>query len=147
MTFVKLNNQPLAKSIQGNFGDLFNDFEQTFQSLLQTSGVAQSVPVNIVETAEGYHLELLAPGRVKEQFSILVENQQLVISYKVADQEKQELKHVRKEFTIGQFRRSFNLSDAVNTNDIQAKYEAGVLKVYLPKKEEAKPVNKQITIS
>lgn len=146
MTFLKLNNQPVAKTFQGSFGDLFNEFENTINHLVQPPAIAGNVPANVVENTDGFHMELMAPGRVKEKFNLQVEKNLLTISYEAPVAEKLEVKQIRKEFSTGSFKRSFNLSDAINTNDIQAKYEDGLLKVFLPKKEEAKPVNKQITV-
>ncbi|MEL4474616.1 Hsp20/alpha crystallin family protein, partial [Shewanella algae] len=55
-------------------------------------------------------------------------------------------KTIRKEFTYRSFKRSFSVDDKINTENIQARYEDGVLKVLLPKKDEVKVAPKQITI-
>ncbi|MBC7587191.1 MAG: Hsp20/alpha crystallin family protein, partial [Chitinophagaceae bacterium] len=44
------------------------------------------------------------------------------------------------------FKRSFTLDDKVNADGIQAKYENGVLQLFIPKKEEVKVAPKEITI-
>ncbi|MNL53906.1 Acid shock protein [compost metagenome] len=106
-----------------------------------------TVPVNIHETADGYHLELNAPGRNKEDFKVNVENGLLTISYeKKETTEDKTYKTIRREFNFRSFKRSFNLDEKINADAIQARYENGVLKVFLPKKEEVKLSPKEISI-
>ncbi|HEY2728015.1 MAG TPA: Hsp20 family protein, partial [Parafilimonas sp.] len=52
----------------------------------------------------------------------------------------------RREFNFTSFKRSFRVDDVINIEAIQAKYEDGVLKLYLPKKEEVKALPKEINI-
>jgi HSP20 family protein len=103
--------------------------------------------VNIHETTEGYHVELNAPGRNKEDFKINVENGLLTISYEKKEEvENKDYKTLRREFKYNSFKRSFSLDEKVNAEAIQAKYENGVLKLFLPKKDEVKVAPKEITI-
>ncbi|MES2329551.1 MAG: Hsp20/alpha crystallin family protein [Bacteroidota bacterium] len=89
-----------------------------------------------------------APGRNKEDFKINLDNGLLTISFeKKEEAENKEYKTIRKEFSFRSFKRSFNLDDKINTAGIQAKYENGVLKVYLPKKEEVAVAPQQIAIN
>lgn len=130
------------------FGNLFDDFFNQFPSSwgkdVQT---LSSVPVNIHETKEGYHIEMNAPGRNKEDFQINLEDGLLTISFeKKEETEKKEYKTIRKEFSYQSFTRSFSVDDKIDTAGIQAKYENGVLKLYLPKKEEIIATPKQISI-
>ncbi|HSK12279.1 MAG TPA: Hsp20/alpha crystallin family protein [Phnomibacter sp.] len=146
MTLVKVNNRPALKTWNGLVNELFNDLEQSFAPLAPAAN--RNWPaVNIIENADGYHAELLAPGRNKANFSIAIENDQLVVAY---DAEKTETpadwKQVRKEFTLGNFRRTFALDGSVDANGIQAKYEDGILKIFLPKKPELKPATRTIEI-
>jgi HSP20 family protein len=125
--------------------EIFNTLPQSWgRDSRQDSPVA---PANIHETAEGYHLELLVPGRSKEDFKVSIEKGLLTISFdKKEEAEKTEYKTIRREFKFNNFKRSFNLDEKVNAEGIQAKYENGVLKFYLPKKEEVKVTPKEITI-
>ena len=105
-------------------------------------------PVNINETNEAYHLELSAPGRSKEDFSINIDNGLLTIGFEKKEENKtDEYKTIRKEFSFKSFKRTFNLDERIDTTGIQAKYEGGVLKLYLPKKEQAKENAKTIIVS
>ena len=140
MTLVKLNNRPVP-----GFSGLFNEFFSEFPSLNTESNSA--VPVNVSETADAYHLELSAPGRNKEDFSVSIENGLLTIGYEKKEEAKNEgVKSVRREFTYKSFKRSFSLDEKIDAENIQAKYENGLLIFHLPKKEQAKEVKKQISI-
>jgi len=128
------------------FDELFNQFPATWGKDAH-SGFS-TIPANIHETKDGYHVELSAPGRNKEDFKINLDNGLLTISFeKKEEAENKEYKTIRKEFSFRSFKRSFNLDDKINTGGIQAKYENGVLKLYLPKKEEAAVAPQQIAIN
>ena len=142
MTLIKVNNN--GHKVLSNFVDEF------FQGFPAAPGRDENFafpPVNIHETAEAYHLELSAPGRNKEDFKISVDNGQLTIGFESKEETKsEEYKTIRKEFSFRSFKRSFNLEDRIDAGGIQAKYENGVLKLYLPKKAEVKESAKQISI-
>lgn len=107
-----------------------------------------SVPaVNIKETDTGFVLELAAPGKKKEDFSIEIDHQVLTISSedKTENEEKESNgRYTRREYSFRSFSRSFTLPQSVNTDHIQAHYQDGVLLVQLPKKEEALPKPKRL---
>jgi len=142
MTLIKVNNN--GHKVLSNFVDEF------FQGFPAGPGRDESFafpPVNIHETAEAYHLELSAPGRNKEDFKISADNGQLTIGFENKEETKsEEHKTIRKEFSFRSFKRSFNLEDRIDAGGIQAKYENGVLKLFLPKKAEVKESAKQISI-
>src|SRR5579872_7210129 len=142
MTLVKVNNNG-HKSLTS----FVDEFFQGFPAGLSREESFGFPPVNVHETAEAYHLELAAPGRTKEDFKLTVDNGQLVVSFEKKEETKTEdYKTIRKEFSFKSFKRSFDLDDQVDANGIQAKYENGVLKLLLPKKEQAKESAKQISI-
>lgn len=131
------------------FFNLIDDWFQEFPAKVQrdVASTLQSVPVNIIETSEGYHLEVYAPGRNKDEFNVNVEKDLLTISYEhKATEQAENLKVVRREFNQYSFKRSFSLDEKVDENGIQAKYEDGLLKLFLPKKEVVTIQPKQIAI-
>lgn len=78
-----------------------------------------------------------APGRNKADFTISLEKGLLTIGYeKKEETPDKETSTIRREFSLNSFKRSFSIDEKINTNGIQAKYENGLLKIYLPKKEE-----------
>lgn len=106
--------------------------------------------VNIKETDEDFRIEVAAPGMDKKDFNIHLENNQLTISSERKNETSEvEDYYMRKEFSYQSFQRTFNLSEnLVDSDRINAKYIDGVLRISLPKKEEAKPKPaKQIKIS
>jgi HSP20 family protein len=145
MPHVNFNNNNSGHKILSNLVDeLFYEIPAT----LGREWNSAFPPVNIYETKDAYHLELSAPGRSKEDFTLNIENGLLTISFEKKEEAKTEdYKTVRKEFSFKGFKRSFNLDERIDTATIQAKYENGVLKLYLPKKEQSKESSKTIIVS
>ena len=101
--------------------------------------------VNIKETDTSFGIELAAPGKKKEDFNIEIDHNVLTISSEnKSEKEETEGKYTRKEFSYSSFRRAFTLPETVNTENINATYENGVLHVALPKREEALPKPKRL---
>ena len=93
---------------------------------------------------------MAAPGFEKKDFKIELLNNLLTISSEkqVETETKEGQQFTRQEFSYQSFSRSFTLPNTVEGEKIQAKYENGILKVAIPKKEEAKPKPvKQIEIN
>ncbi len=104
---------------------------------------------NVSETKDVFLLALAAPGFEKENFSLQIEKDLLTITgQRVSNTEEEtDRKFLRKEFSNENFKRSFNLPQTVNKEDIAAVYTNGVLNVTLPKKEEVKPLVKNIEVA
>lgn len=106
--------------------------------------------VNIKESADDFEVELAAPGFEKKDFNIELNHDLLTISSekKVENETKDGQQFARREFSYQSFSRSFTLPNTADSDKIKAKYENGILKVSIPKREEAKPKPpKQIAIS
>lgn len=137
MTLVKQN----YRNLNNLFDEFFNNVPAAWNKDLNVP------PVNVHETNDAFHLELQAPGLNKEDFKISAEKGLLTISYEQkSSAEESEFKTLRREFAQRSFKRSFSVDDKINADEIKAKYDAGVLKLYLPKKEEVKVQPKQIEI-
>ena len=136
---------PLNRNLNVVFDEFFNALPQNWgRDFKETGHVA---PTNIHETKDGYHLELLVPGRKKEDFKVNIENKILTISFeKPVETENKDYKTIKREFDFKNFKRSFNLDEKIKAEAIQAKYENGVLKFFLPKVEEVKVAATQISI-
>lgn len=142
MTLVKFNNQ-----FPRTFNSIFHDMLNEFPVVNSKDWNSNIPPVNIAETTNAYHLELSVPGRDKEDFNVNVEKGLLTISFEKKEETKNEdVKSVRREFSYESFKRSFTLDDKIDAEKIEAKYENGLLKFLLPKKEQAKETTKQISI-
>jgi HSP20 family protein len=93
---------------------------------------------NVSETDKEYKIELAIPGFKKEEVKINLENEILIVSAESkTEKEEKTKKFTRKEFSYGSFSRSFQLPKVANSDKIQAKYEDGLLKLEIAKKEEA----------
>tara|TARA_R110002050_G_scaffold77282_7_gene164921 strand:- start:4011 stop:4463 length:453 start_codon:yes stop_codon:yes gene_type:complete len=97
--------------------------------------------VNIKEDHDGFEVEVAVPGFDKKDFKIDLNNSLLTISSekKMDDETKEGQQFTRREFSYQSFSRSFTLPQTVESDKIVAKYENGILKVNIPKKEEVKP--------
>lgn len=137
MTLVKF--KPFAPS-QYVFGDLF---EELFNNFLKdetgiTSVRSAKPAVNILEEQERYVLELAVPGIKKEDIDIKIEDKQLIISSSKENKDEETKENfLRMEYNFESFKRVFSLPDTVNSNEINAEYTDGILKLNLKKKEEA----------
>jgi HSP20 family protein len=147
-----MSTQALTKaseSMPAFFSDFFKPWNEWLDNGRNPFGRVLSVPaVNITETANDYYVSLAVPGLKKDDFKIDVEGNTLTISSEKEERkEEKEKKFTRKEYNYSSFCRSFTLPDEINKEKIEAKYEDGVLKLVLPRKEEAKKtVSKQIAV-
>jgi len=134
MSLVRFSNQ--YPSLFDHFlnNDLFNWSNRNYSDTTLPS-------VNIKEDSEGYEVEVAAPGFGKEDFKIELNNNVLTISSeKQEDNETKEgQSFTRREFSYQSFNRSFALPTTVESDKITAKYNNGILKISIPKKEEVKP--------
>jgi HSP20 family protein len=96
----------------------------------------RSLPAaNIKETDKSFEVELAAPGFIKKDFSLAIENSYLTVSAeKREEKEQKENNYTRKEFGYESFSRSFNLPANTTEEDINARYEDGILKLSIAKK-------------
>jgi HSP20 family protein len=140
MTLTKRNGN-LIPSIPTFFDDFLNR-DIADWNRLNYSGSGTSLPaVNIKETKDAFEVEMAAPGMTKKDFTIEVDGNQLTISAERNNQseEKEGERFTRREFSYQSFERSFTLSkEVVDGEKIKARYEDGVLRLVIPKKEEAK---------
>lgn len=118
--------------------DIFNrDLPSVFNSNFNTGITLPKV--NIKEADDSFMVEMAVPGLKKSDFRIDLDNQLLSISTeRNEEQEEKEGNYTRREFGYSSFKRSFTLPESVNEEEINATYNEGILKIHLPKKEEAK---------
>jgi len=95
--------------------------------------------VNIYETNDEFVLVVNLPGVLRDDLKVKVEKDSLTIFGKI-DYDKQINKNfILNELEIGNYYRKFNISDSVNQEKIEAKYDNGQLIVNLAKNEKIKP--------
>ncbi|MBK8608548.1 MAG: Hsp20/alpha crystallin family protein [Chitinophagaceae bacterium] len=145
MTLVKVNN-PINKTFDGLMNELFNDLPVSFGKTIRED-VLHFPPANIVEKADAYQIEMAVPGLEKKDFEVKLDGKVLTISAeKKTETAAENEKMIRKEFGYKSFKRSFTLDEKIDAAKIAARYENGILKLELPKKEEVKNEAKAIVI-
>ena len=137
MNLVRFNNSPFA--MPSVFDDFFNETQENKSVRPAT---------NIIDREDEIEILLALPGIKKSEIEIDVEKDVLSISsVKKEETEIKEENYARKEFSFSSFSRSFMIPDTVNADKIKAKYEDGVLRLTMPKREEHKSITKKISIS
>jgi HSP20 family protein len=145
MSIIKSKDATAVPSLFSDFfsTDFFNDdfFQRPVTKWLPAA--------NVKESPSAFQVELSAPGMAKEDFKIEVHDDVLNIEgNKEEEKEEANERYTRKEFRTTSFVRSFRLPQNIVSDKIDAKYENGILKLVLPKREEAKTIGpKQVKIS
>lgn len=144
MSLIKFNGNS-TNSLSTGFNDIFESiFKDTFYSDRMMSRVPA---VNVYETEDHYEIEMAAPGLNKEDFNIKLDKNLLTVSVEQQNQEVKENKQYnRREFSYSSFVRSFALPESADDAQIEAKYNNGVLRILVVKKEEAKQLPRKIEI-
>ena len=131
-------------SIQDEINRMFDDFGGNREG---ETGISKIYPASdIVENKDSFVISVELPGLKKEDVKVTLQNNMLTISgeKKVESETKEHTFH-RVERTYGSFFRSFEMPVPVDSGKIQADFKDGILKINLPKQEEAKP--REIAIS
>ena len=144
--------------MSGLFGeDLFDDFWgfptselANIDKQLYGKHAQNLMKTDVHENEEDYEMDMDLPGFKKDQISVKLENGYMTISAsKDHDTEKKDHhgRIIRQERYSGAMQRSFYVGDLVKTEDVKAKFEDGVLRLSIPKKElQALPANNTIAI-
>lgn len=127
----------------GMLPSVFDDFMKPWNEWFDNGGLMGrmlTVPaVNITENKDEYLLSVAVPGMKKEDFNVDIEGNLLTISAEMENKkEEKDAKMTKQEYNYSSFSRTFTLPDEVKKEKIEAKYEEGVLKLSLPKQEEAR---------
>ena len=126
------------------FGEnLFNDDWMNFgfpevDKALYGKHAAHEMKTDVRQTDSGYEVDIDLHGFKKDEIDVQLDNGYLSISAaKGLDKEEKdkEGKYIRKERYAGSMSRSFYVGDAITEDDIKAKYESGILRLSIPKKE------------
>ena len=104
---------------------------------------------NIAETDKEFTIDLAAPGLTRKDFKLESDNHILTVSAEKRDEKEDEAEgYSRREYSYNSFSRSFTLPENVKEDKIDAKYQDGVLKIIVPKKEASPKKNKkQISVA
>lgn len=140
----------LAPSIFG-MNDLFDDFGDVFEfspAFRKQVAATRNISSDIKELADGYQIEMELPGFAKEEVKAQLKDGYLTITAEHSVENKEEnneegqkkeaVKYIRRERYYGKCQRSFFVGKNVTEEDINAKFENGILTMYVPK-EVKKP--------
>ncbi len=128
------------------------DMRRTMDRLMEGSYPGSEVgqqsfgmPMDVCETQDAYEIEAALPGIKPEDVDVTLDQNTLTIrgETKVDDDQDDKNYHLR-ERRYGTFTRSITLPSNIQSDAINATYEDGILKLHLPKAEEARPKRIQI---
>jgi len=126
------------------------DIERRIGAVLGVNKPVQKVEsftpaVNEKVDEKGYYLEIDLPGVKKEDIDISVNEGILTITGERKLEKKEEKEnYTRIESFFGRFERAFKLPPDADLDNVEAKYENGVLKIFIPRKQ--KPEGKKIEV-
>lgn len=147
MTNVKSNGVPFERTLTSLFDDFFTEVPALLKTDVKQPNYRGHAPVNISETEDAYLIDVVAPGYEKTDFKINLDKNILSISAENKTEATSENnKNLRKEFHLRSFKRTFTIDHTIDTEQIEAKYVNGILKVSLNKKEKEKAASKDIEI-
>lgn len=139
-TLMKRNGTSAYPSLFGDFPgrglfDLLDDF-----GIGRATDSVTLPRVNIVETGTDYRVEMAVPGMKKEDFRVELDHKTLIIQGERSQEQEADTNgtYTRREFSYSAFRRSFDLPNTVESEGIEATYEDGILRLVVPKREEAR---------
>ena len=105
---------------------------------------------DVRETEDSYELDVDLPGFKKDEVNVELKNGYLTIQAAKGldkDQTDKKGKYIRQERCAGACSRTFYVGDDIEEDDIKAKFEDGVLKIAVPKKQEQPKLEEKKTIS
>lgn len=139
----------------GNLMDVFDDFDRDFfrgfrtpERMLYGKNAPHMMKTDVRETESGYELDMDLPGFKKDEIKLELNNGTLTVSTQKSVEKKDEGKDgkvLRQERYAGSMSRSFYVGDHVTEEDVKARFEDGVLRLSIPKKD-AKKVEEKKTI-
>jgi len=148
---LMIKRDPISelRNFQEDFHRIFNSTLPRFfsgEEGLLSGNWAPSV--DIYEDQNSITLEVDLPGLKPGDFNLSIENYRLTLSgERKFEKEKKGDNWRRVERSYGSFTRAFSLPSTVNVDAVNAEFKDGVLRVALPKKEEVKARQIQVTVA
>jgi HSP20 family protein len=140
--------EPSRRRDQEDVADIFDDFLNDFYSLptpfLSRTKRDLLPRIDISETDSDYNLDIELPGINQKDIDLKIDNNILTIKGKKEEESETKEKNYSREIYYGSFQRSISLPNNIKVDDVDAKYENGVLHIKIPKK--AQEIVKKIEI-
>ena len=134
-TLFPISRFSLSNPLQGDIETLFDSFfNAPLRAVQRTEDSYYSIPrANVSKDNEGFTIQLAAPGYSREDFNINVENNTLIVSCAGADVDNDtNIAYTTREYSYTTFSRSWALPKGASVNNINARYDAGILSVKIP---------------
>ncbi|MCC8369016.1 MAG: Hsp20/alpha crystallin family protein [Rickettsia endosymbiont of Oxypoda opaca] len=135
---AEVNNNARYSYLDNIFNEFFNDFYSLTNSGLTDIARNLAPRTDISETDTEYNLEVELPGVVQQNIELKIDNNILTIkgSREESSEDKNKNYHMRERY-YGTFQRSISLPLNINEEDIEARFENGILHIKIPKKEQS----------
>ena len=124
------------------FDDMFDfDFDKEFNRMMRPlygKHAQNMMKTDVRETENSYELDIDLPGFKKDEITVQLDNGYLSISASKGldkNEENKDGKYIRRERYAGSMNRTFYVGSQLTQQDIQAKFEDGILKISVPKKD------------
>src|SRR3990170_4185223 len=145
MTLVRWRPVRNIINLQDEVNRMFESFFEKSSHSMEDGGL-WAPATDVSETRGDVVVSVELPGMKKDEIKVTVQDNILTIrGERKQEKEEKDTNYHRIERNYGSFTRSFSLPAAVKADKISATYEAGVLRILLPKAEKAKP--KEIPIA
>jgi HSP20 family molecular chaperone IbpA len=139
----------MTKLVKKDYGYPFFDIFDDFFTTNNTRRTQSSMKTDILEVENGYELNVDVPGFGKDDIKISLDRGYLSIEAKkeeIVETEENNRHYLRKERFFGTCARSFYVGDEISQEDIKAKYEKGILNLFIPKEGTNKKDTQYIDI-
>ena len=139
MNLVRFQN-PYRSVTKNLTNELFNNLLNSDYDENYREGCSCKPAVNILETGQDFRLELLLPGFRKEDVQLNYHENMLTVKVELPEKRENNdegINYFRREFDVYNFERRFRIPKTVDTENISAQFDSGILKLVLPKKTEA----------
>ncbi len=138
-----INPFDIINHLDREFDGLFGKLVDTAKNVKETSSTWNPA-MNVSESADGFEVNLDAPGMQSDAFDIEFTDGTLTVTGERAVAASDDIKWHRTERRFGSFKRTVKLTDDIDVAKLDAEYRDGVLRIVLPKKEAVKPTKIEV---
>jgi len=127
---------------------IFEEMDRFFEESTVQESKTWNLPLDVIENEDGYVIKASIPGVDADNLNVVLEDNVLTVKAEVEAEElaENEQVHIRERRT-GSFNRSLRFPVDVDGDNIEANYTNGVLSLHVPKSEEVKPKQINVTIN
>ncbi len=109
------------------------------REVFQLTEVGWEPPIDVFETQIGLLVIVALPGVQPDEIETVIGDGELTVRAAVKERQPHDTRYLLREYGVGDFYRTFRVSEQIDASRIVAEYADGVLKLHLPKVEAVKP--------